>query len=101
MLLKENGWLINKDKSFTDLSQDRTFIEGQFLTSQNLVMLPYERGQALKACIRMFVARPWAPARDFLVILGLMAACLKVVHMANLHMRPIQLYLMCTNVAIV
>lgn len=53
LLLKVNRWLINKQKAFTDPSQDRTSIGDHFVMNQNLVMLRRERprSQALKASI--------------------------------------------------
>ncbi len=93
-LLKKHGWLINMTKSFTEPSQDRTFVGGRFRTTLNLVMLPQERCDVINEFIGQFVTRKQTPARKFLRLLGMMTACVEVIFLARLHMRPIQMYLM-------
>ncbi len=58
-------------------------------------MLPQERCDVIKEFISQLVTRKQTPAREFLRLLGIMAACIEVVFWARLHMRPIQMYLMC------
>ncbi len=94
-LLKKHGWLINMTKSFIEPSQHRTFVGGRFCTTLNLVIFPQERCDVIKEFIGQFVIRKQTPAREFLRLLGMMAACVELTFLARLHMRLIQMYLVC------
>ena len=92
--LVKGGFLINVPKSFLTQARRRQFIGGMFDTLTFKVYLPEDRMNMLIQFVTEFKLRQMAPARLFLKLLGTMAACIEVVLMARLYMRPIQLYLM-------
>ena len=92
-LLISLGWVINRKKSDFNPSQDLVFIGARFQTKLGLVSLPEDRLQALLECTRDLWSRSMIPARTYLRMLGLMAACKYVVRFCMLRMRPLQRYL--------
>ncbi len=56
--------------------------------------LPEERLESLKEWLRPFKVDTVVMVRQFLSLLGIMAAMIEVVKHCRLHMRPIQIYLM-------
>ncbi len=84
----------NIPKSHTDPTQSLVFDKGHFQTQKNIVSLPEERLESLKEGLRPFKVDTIVTARQFLSLLGTMAAMMEVVKHCRLHMRPIQIYLM-------
>jgi len=93
-LLESSGLIINVPKSFLEPSQKREFIGGHFQTDLNVVTLPQDRLLDLIAKVEAFKPNTYKTARQFLKLLGTMAAAIEVVLHCRLRMRPIQLYLM-------
>ena len=90
----EAGFTINLKKSDLTPSQDMVYIGGRFRTDLGMVFLPEDRLQALVRAVSSFArVGCYHPARLWLQILGLMAACISVVQNARLHMRPVQWHL--------
>ena len=90
-VLLHAGFIINLSKSELSPTQDITYIGGRFRTDLGMIFLPPARREAIQACLRTFLrVGQYKPAHHFLRLLGLMAACLSVVRLARLHMRPIQ-----------
>jgi hypothetical protein len=92
-LLDVCGFLINFPKSHLDPTRGLIFIGGLFSTDKNLVSLPLEREEDLLALVGQFKLGVPKTARQFLQLLGTMAAAIEVVMFCRLHMRPIQMYL--------
>jgi hypothetical protein len=93
-MLAESGFLLNLKKSHLEPTQDLVYIGARFRTDLGKVFLPVERMESLIACVISFQVGSYRTARQFMQLLGLMAASLKVVPWARLFMRPIQIYLM-------
>jgi len=93
-ILDHHGWLVNWKKSELEASQDREFIGAQFRTDVGQVFLPQARRDDMTRRMIEFATHAHRSARQFLVILGLMNACIEVVPYARLMMRPIQMYLL-------
>jgi hypothetical protein len=90
-VLLHAGFIINLSKSELSPTQDITYIGGRFRTDLGMIFLPPARQEALQACVRTFLmVGQYKPAHQFLRLLGLMAACLSVVKLARLFMRPVQ-----------
>ena len=90
-VLLRAGFMVNLTKSELSPTQDLVYIGGRFRTDLGMVFLPPRRKEALLACVRTFLrVGQYKPAHHFLRLLGLLAACLSVVKLARLHMRPIQ-----------
>jgi hypothetical protein len=93
-LLNESGLLINYPKSSLEPSQKREFIGGYFQTDLNIISLPLEREENLLQIVHQFKLNKLMTARQFLQLLGTMAAAIEVINFCRLQMRPIQMYLM-------
>ena len=84
------GYVINLAKSSLAPSQDMIFIGARLLTAQNLVCTPVDRAQVLVAYATRFRPTQTRTARQWLRLLGLMAATLASTKHARLRMRPVQ-----------
>lgn len=93
-ILQQAGFLVNWKKSLPVPSQDLQFIGMRIRPDLGMVFLPEDRAFDLVQCAKLFRQGSWLPIRLFLRLLGLMAACLTVIRLARLRMRPIQLYLL-------
>jgi len=93
-ILVSHGFLINIPKSVLDPTQSLVFIGGHFQTDRNLVSLPQEREEKLLTALKSFKLGGTVSARQFLQLLGIMAAMIEVVMHCRLRMRPVQMYLM-------
>jgi hypothetical protein len=88
------GFTINLRKSDLNPSQDLVYIGGRLRTDLERVFLPPERVSALKRVIMSFSrVGKYHAVRQWLKVLGLMAATISSVHLARLRMRPLQLHL--------
>ena len=93
-ILIQAGFIINLKKSHLNPTKDLVFIGGRFQTDRNLLSLPLERLESLQECLSLFRIGAVVTARQFLRLLGIMAAMISVVRFCRLHMRPIQMFLM-------
>ena len=93
-VLVRAGFTVNLKKSDLRPSQDLVYIGGRLRTDLGRVLLPEDRKEALIRVMRKF-SRVGArhTARQWLQILGLMAATISTVQYARLRMRPIQWHL--------
>jgi hypothetical protein len=97
-ILVSHGFLLNWPKSTLDPTQSLIFIGGHFHTDMNLVSLPSERADRLWTLMKLFKLGQSVTTRQFLQLLGSMAAMIGVVRSCRLRMRPLQMYLMaCGN----
>jgi hypothetical protein len=88
------GFTINLRNSDLFPSQDPVYIGGRLRTVLERVFLPPDRVSALKRVILLFArVGAYHAVRQWLKILGLMAATLSSVRLARLRMRPVQLHL--------
>ena len=93
-VLIDVGLVVNVKKSQLVPSQRITYLGADFHLWKGVVQPTQERFRSLCESIAVFQQEAYIPARVFLRVLGLMAACIDLVPMARLHMRPIQLYLL-------
>ena len=91
-VLIDVGLVVNVKKSQLVPSQRITYLGADFHLWKGVVQPTQERFRSLCESIAVFQQEAYIPARVFLRVLGLMAACIDLVPMARLHMRPIQLY---------
>lgn len=93
-VLTQAGFIINVKKSDLLPTQDLVYIGGRFRTDLGRIFLPEDRRKSLIRAVNAFkrVGQRHS-ARLWLQILGLMAATISSVDLANLNMRPIQWYL--------
>jgi len=92
--LTHAGYVINTKKSDLSPTQDLVYIGGRFRTDLGRVFLPEDRRQLLCKVVRSFMrVGQYLPARQWLQLLGLMAAAIPTVEFAHLQMRRIQWYL--------
>ena len=89
------GLVVNLEKSHLNPSQKITYLGARFNLQMGIVCPTEERYTNLCQTISTITQQAFVPARSFLRILGLMASCIDLVPLARLHMRPIQLYLLC------
>lgn len=94
-LLVDLGLLINVEKSQFIPSQIITYLGAVFNLQEGQVYPSESRFIAIQQAIAEIVRKPKVHAVLFLRMLGLMASCIDIVPLARLHMRPIQLYLLC------
>ena len=92
-LCQELGWLVNKEKSVLAPKQVFNFVGYQFDLKEGKVRPTEERWQALTDKIRSMMSDPVCPVRKFMSLIGLLTATEKQVHLARLHMRPMQWHL--------
>ncbi|XP_045202243.2 uncharacterized protein LOC123555716 [Mercenaria mercenaria] len=92
-LLLNLGFIINKNKSSLVPVQVMTYLGSVFHLDKGLVCPTEERYIALVGAIQKLI-QGHAVARQYLVILGMIASCLELVPNARLYMRPIQLHLL-------
>ena len=92
-LLSRLGFLVNREKSQLQPTQQIVYIGGLFDLQKGLVRPTSDRIQKIHLAIRILMSDS-ATARDYLHALGLMASCVELIPFARLHMRPIQLHLL-------
>ena len=94
-LLMDLGLVVNLEKSHIWPSQMITYLGAVFNLQKGIVCPTEDRFQNLCQAISILFQESCVPAKLFLRILGLMASCIDLVPLRRLHMRPIQLYLLC------
>ena len=92
-LLIRLGFIINKQKSNLIPTQDITYIGGRFRLDLGKVYPTQERMKHLKLEIHKLL-KGQNSARQYLVILGIIASCLELIPNSRLFMRPIQIHLL-------
>ena len=92
-LLSRLGFLVNREKSQLQPTQQIVYIGGLFDLQKGLVRPTSDRIQKIHIAIRILMSDS-ATAIDYLHALGLMASCVELIPFARLHMRPIQLHLL-------
>ena len=92
-LLSRLGFLVNREKSQLQPTQQIVYIGGLFDLQKGLVRPTSYRIQKIHLAIRILMSNS-ATARDYLHALGLMASCVELIPFDRLHMRPIQLHLL-------
>ena len=92
-LLSQLGWIVNKEKSQLVPCQLVIYLGSQFDLQKGLVFPTQERINKLKLAVQK-ILKGNITARDYMVLLGLIASCLEMIPNARLYMRPIQLHLL-------
>ena len=93
-LLRQLGWLVNQSKSELTPAQRFTYLGAGFDLVEGVVRPSQERQAKLKDSVSALLSVDRCPAVEILSALGMMASCIDLVPLAQLHMRPIQLHLM-------
>jgi len=88
------GLIPNWEKSSLTPTQDIEYLGTNFKLKEGKVLPTQERFSHLCQSIQDIKSTNKTPARCILRILGLMAACIDMVPLGRLHMRPIQMYLL-------
>ena len=92
-LLLNLGFIINKNKSTLIPVQILTYLGTVFQLKKGLVYPTAERFQKLVKAIHLLI-NGYTKARQYLVVLGMMASTLEIVPNARLYMRPLQMHLL-------
>lgn len=95
LTLIDLGLVINLKKSQLVPSQQITYLGALFDLQKGLVYPSEDRFQHIQEIIIVIMKQEKITARLFLRLLGLMASCIDIIPYARLHMRPLQLYLLC------
>ena len=91
-LLQRLGLLINHEKSRLNPTQTLEYLGALFKLKDGIIYPTEIRFLSLQQEISLLTTMTSVPAHKFLRLLGLMAACIYLVPLARLHMRPLQLY---------
>jgi hypothetical protein len=94
-LLFQLGLIVNKKKSSLVPSQIFTYIGGLFDMTKGLVYPTQERITNLKHAV-LKLLQGSISAKQYMIVLGMIASCLDLIPNAKLFMRPIQLHLLKT-----
>ncbi|CAC5376712.1 unnamed protein product [Mytilus coruscus] len=92
-LLTRLGFIVNLEKSSLIPAQSITYIGALFNFKKEIVSPTPERMTKLEMSIQNLMTGH-NTARDYLVLLGLIASCIEMIPNAGLFMRPIQLHLL-------
>ncbi|XP_052228265.1 uncharacterized protein LOC127842674 isoform X1 [Dreissena polymorpha] len=92
-LLLNLGFIINKNKSTLIPVQILTYLGTVFQLKKGLVYPTAERFQKLVKAMHLLI-NGYTKARQYLVVLGMMASTLEIVPNARLYMRPLQMHLL-------
>lgn len=92
-LLARLGFIVNREKSQLQPSQQIVYIGGFFQLDKGLVLPTPDRVEKIELAVNKILQRQ-VTARDYLHMLGLMASCIEMIPHARLHMRPLQLHLL-------
>ena len=95
LLLVDLGLIINLKKSHLLPSQRISYLGAMFDLQKGIVYPTEERFSHLQEVISSIMENQSVTASLVLRLLGLMASCIDIVPYARLHMRPLQLYLLC------
>ena len=93
MVLKV-GLIPNVEKSCLVPSQNMEYLGTSLDLAQGVVRPTEERFKLVLEAVESMLVKAQVPARYFLRLLGLMAACLDTIPWGRLAMRPIQLFLL-------
>ena len=91
-LLQRLGLLINHEKSRLNPTQTLEYLGALFNLKDGIIYPTEIRFLSLQQEISLLTTMTSVPTHKFLRLLGLMAACIDLVPLARLHMRPLQLY---------
>ena len=89
------GFILNLKKSDWIQAQKFTFIGMEFLTQQNIVRVPADCIESLFLTIKLFLSQTQVSARTFLSLLGKLIAAADFVLLGRLHLRLLQMSLIC------
>ena len=92
-LCREQGWLVNKEKSELEPKPVFNFVGYQFDFREGKVRPTPEHWQTLTNKILSILSGPVCLVQQFMSLIGLLTATEKQVHLGLLHMRPIQCHL--------
>ena len=92
-LLYRLGFIVNKSKSQLIPIQKIIYLGSLFDLNKGLVFPTQERIEKIKMATKV-ICKGHCTAKQFMVLLGLIASCLELVPNARLYMRPIQLHLL-------
>ncbi|CAC5420875.1 unnamed protein product [Mytilus coruscus] len=92
-LLIKLGFIVNLQKSSLIPSQEITYIGVLFNFKKEIISPTMERILKLEMLVRRLM-KGQNTARDYLMLLGLIASCIELIPNARLYMRPIQLHLL-------
>lgn len=92
-LLIKLGFIVNLQKSSLIPSQEITYIGALFNFKKEIVSPTMERILKLEMLV-ISIMKGHNTARDYLMLLGLIASCIELIPNARLYMRPIQLHLL-------
>ena len=88
------GFIPNLKKSDLIPAQKFTFISMEFLTQQNIVMVPVDRVDSLTLTIKTILSQTQVSARTFLSLLGKISAAADVFLLGRLRLRPLHMCLL-------
>ena len=88
------GLIPNVEKSCLAPSQNMEYLGTSLDLTQGVVRPTEERFKLVREAVESMLVKAQVPARYFLRLLGLMAACLDTIPWGRLAMRPIQLFLL-------
>ena len=94
-IIQNVGLIPNRDKSDLVPSQTFTYVGMFFRTKLGLVSVPPPRVDALLLLVAKVLTMSQLSARAFLSLLGVLNAAADLVPLGRLHMRPLQMYLLC------
>ena len=84
-LCRDLSWRVNKEKSELEPKQVFNFVGYQFDLREGRVRPTPERWQTLIDKIQSILSGPVCPVRQFMSLIGLLAATEKQVHLGRLH----------------
>lgn len=91
-LLRQLGWLVNREKSQLVPSQDLTFIGGRFRTDLGLLLVPPDRWTKIQSFVHRALVSPLR-LRDWQSLLGLLTSAQALTLRGRLMIRPLQVFL--------
>ena len=94
-LVSSLGFVVNFPKSDLVPSQKFTYLGTDFDLLSGRVGPSQDRLLRLEETIREVTRASTCKVEDMLAVLGVMASCIGIVPLAHLHMRPVQMYLLC------
>ena len=86
------GFIVNLRKSHLTPTQDLVFLGARLQTHLGRISLPQEKAASIVSLVMSFRTDQEYTARQWLRLLGVMAATIPTVHIARLRMRPVQWY---------
>lgn len=93
-LLERLGWIVNRKKSSLVPAQTKTYLGAVLDLAAGKAYPTEERLDRLTRLALTFLKCDVAPAKTWLVLLGIMASLVDILDLCRLHMRPLQVHLL-------